>query len=79
MGGLEPGCPIRTFGRLADRPNPFSTLDLNPVLFGADRIPNTADESAPLPPVGSGELPFRTAPTVSAAGGGGRHRARITT
>ncbi len=77
MGGLEPGCPIRTFGRLADRPNPFSSLDLNPVLFGLDRIPNTADDaSAPLPPVGSGELPFRPAPTVSAAGGGGASIAR---
>jgi hypothetical protein len=71
MGPIEPGCPVRTLGRLADIPNPFNALDLNPVLFGLDRIPNTADDaSAPLPPVGSAELPFRPAPTVAAAGGG---------
>ena len=71
MGGLEPSCPIRTFGRLANVPNPFNSLDLNPVLFGPDRIPNTPDDASyPNPPVGTGELPFRPAPTVSAAGGG---------
>ena len=77
MGPIEPGCPVRTFGRLADLPNPFSSLDLDPVLFGRDRIPNTPDDaSAPLPPVGTAELPFRPAPTIAAAGGGPANLAR---
>ena len=56
MGPIEPGCPVRTLGRLADIPNPFNSLDLNPVLFGLDgrtlrtRDAGIASRSRNVPP-----------------------------
>jgi hypothetical protein len=77
LGPFEPKCPIRTLGRLAGNPNPFNSLDLNPVLFGVDRIPFTSDDAGyPNPPVGSAELPFRPAPTIAAAPSGNPELAR---
>ena len=71
LGPFEPDCPIRTAGRLSSLPNPFSSLDYNPVLFGVDGIRDTTDDvGGPNPPVGSGELPFRPAPTIAAGPSG---------
>jgi len=75
LGPLEPHCKTHPLGRLSSIPNPFSSLDLNPVLFGPDRLPNTADDVS-TPPVGSGELPFRPAPLISIASPGSRDQAR---
>jgi hypothetical protein len=75
LGPLQPHCRIKSIGRLSHIPNPFSTQDLNPVLFGEDRRPNTADDVS-TPPVGSGELPFRPAPTVGIADDFDRRKAR---
>ncbi len=77
LGPIEPRCPIRTLGRLADMPNPFNSLDLNPVLFGVDGVPGTPDDTGyPNAPVGSGELPFRPAPTIAATSSGSESTAR---
>jgi hypothetical protein len=50
-------------GPLADKPNPFSALDPNPVVLGPgpDMMPGTADD-----PVGANALPYRPAPLVAA-------------
>ncbi|RIL00796.1 MAG: hypothetical protein DCC71_18630 [Proteobacteria bacterium] len=75
FGPLEPECDTRPIGRLSYIPNPFSSKDLNPVLFGPDQLPNTADDWN-TPPVGASELPFRPAPLVGIAEKGDRRRAR---
>ena len=66
LGPLQPHCSTHPIGRLSYVPNPFSSQDLNPVLFGPDRVPNTADDWA-SPPVGAYELPFRPAPVLGIA------------
>ncbi|MBW2394445.1 MAG: hypothetical protein JRG95_09255 [Deltaproteobacteria bacterium] len=50
MGPWQPACTIRPTGKLAGKPNPFSSLDFSPI---------TGD-------VGSGALPYRPAPEASA-------------
>jgi hypothetical protein len=75
LGPLEPHCKTHPRGRLSHIPNPFSARDLNPVLFGLDRVAGTADDVS-TPPVGAGELPFRPAPLLSIADRGDREQAR---
>jgi len=75
VGPWNPGCPVRENGVLRRNPNPFSTIDANPILMGPDRIPFSGDEpidmmtssrnnSDPtaIQPFGRGELPYRPAP-----------------
>jgi len=75
LGPWNPGCPVTENGALRLMPNEFSPIDVNPILFGPDRIPNTGDEPidpltsarnngqpTPSAPYGRGELPYRPAP-----------------
>ena len=73
IGPWNPSCPIEENGALRHGPNPFSPQDLNPILMGVDRTPNTGDEPfdgythQAILPVGRAELPFRPAPFHSNA------------
>jgi hypothetical protein len=49
LGPWSPGCKIRELARLADKPNPLSSRDLNPITRQT----------------GSGALPLRPAPAVT--------------
>jgi hypothetical protein len=75
LGPWNPSCPVTENGALRLKPNPFSTLDINPRLWGVDGKPNTGDEPidplvtarnngdpTAVQPFGRGELPFRPAP-----------------
>jgi hypothetical protein len=70
LGPWNPSCPINPIAALRNYPNPFSPQDVNPILEGPDRIPNTGDEprdpslpgGPPIIPVGRAELPYRPAP-----------------
>ncbi len=71
IGPINPKCDAKQRGGLAGKPNPFGSMDFNPVLTldgdGVTPIPNVS-------PFGSAELPGRRAaefPLGTLSGGGG--------
>jgi hypothetical protein len=83
LGPWNPNCEVEPNSALRFKPNPFNGTDLDPVLFGPDRLPNTyddwtnppsvranpnADISLFLPPTGRTALPARPASLYSNLG-----------